>query len=139
MNSVRRLLNTIVLTNEEEIHNNCINQFIKECGGGHLQFNEIKSGLHSEILKRVEKILKEEEVQFLVCDLYEEAGEEASEDEEQSRRSGSSVTAEEKGDRDHEDDGKKQKNTLCKYCWQESYFNPHIHISPFKRKNKVRK
>ncbi|XP_039530345.1 interferon-induced very large GTPase 1 [Pimephales promelas] len=100
--SEEALKHTIVLTNEEEIHNNCINQFMNECGGGHLQFNEQKTEWHSEILERVEKILKEEEVQFLVCDLYEEAGEEASEDEEQSR-SGVSVTAEEEGDRDHED------------------------------------
>lgn len=113
------LKHTIVLSNEEEIHNNRIHQLIKECGGGHLQFDEQKSGLHSEILERVEKILKEEEVQHLICDLYEEAGEAASEDEEQSR-SGVSVTAEEEGDLDHEDDGKIQKNTLCKFCWQES-------------------
>ncbi|XDV46505.1 hypothetical protein PO909_014391, partial [Leuciscus waleckii] len=104
------LKHTIVLTNEEEIHNNCINQFINECGGGHLQFSELKSGLHSEILERVEKILKENQVQFLICDLHKEAGEGPSEDEEQSR-SGSSVTAEEEGDLDHEDDGKiKQSN-----------------------------
>ncbi|CAM4675323.1 unnamed protein product [Leuciscus chuanchicus] len=112
--SEEALRHTIVLTNEEEIHNNCINQFIKECGGGHLQFNERKSGLHSEILERVEKILKENQVQFLICDLYEEAEEEGpSEDEEQSR-SGVSVTAEEEGDLDHENDGKIQKNTLFK-------------------------
>lgn len=125
------LKHTIVLSNEEEMHNNCINQFINECGGGHLQFDERKSRWHSEVLERVQKILKENQVQFLICDLYEEAGEEASEDEEQSR-SGVSVTAEEEGDLDHEDDGKikqsnkekkedsVQRNTLCKYCWQES-------------------
>ncbi|KAK7132776.1 hypothetical protein R3I93_019115 [Phoxinus phoxinus] len=108
--SYEALKHTIVLTNEEEIHNNCINQFINECGGGYLQFNEQKSGLHSEILERVEKILNKEEVPFLTCGLYEEAGEEASEDEEQSR-SGVSVTAEEEGDLDHEDYGKiKQGN-----------------------------
>ncbi|XP_077074083.1 uncharacterized protein LOC143725509 isoform X3 [Siphateles boraxobius] len=109
--SEEALKHTIVLTNEEEIHNNCINQLINECGGGHLQFDERKSGLHSEILRRVEKILKENQVQFLICDLYEEAREEASEDEEQSR-SRSSVTAEEERDLDHEDDGKIKKNTL---------------------------
>ncbi|XP_077074082.1 uncharacterized protein LOC143725509 isoform X2 [Siphateles boraxobius] len=111
--SEEALKHTIVLTNEEEIHNNCINQLINECGGGHLQFDERKSGLHSEILRRVEKILKENQVQFLICDLYEEAREEASEDEEQSR-SRSSVTAEEERDLDHEDDGKIKKNTLLK-------------------------
>ncbi|CAM4675458.1 unnamed protein product [Leuciscus chuanchicus] len=79
------LKHTIVLTNEEEIHNNCINQFINECGGGHLQFDERKSGWHSEILERVQKMFKENQVQFLICELYEEAGEGPSEDEEQSR------------------------------------------------------
>ncbi|XP_048036173.1 interferon-induced very large GTPase 1-like isoform X2 [Megalobrama amblycephala] len=52
-------IHTIVLTDEREIHNNRIHQFIQECGGGHLQFDERKSGLDSEILERVEKILKE--------------------------------------------------------------------------------
>ncbi|XDV46498.1 hypothetical protein PO909_014385, partial [Leuciscus waleckii] len=108
--SYEALKHTIVLSNEEEIHNNCINQFINECGGGHLQFDERKSGWHSEILERVQKMFKENQVQFLICDLYKEAGEEASEDEEQSR-SGVSVTAEEEGDSDHGDEGKiKQSN-----------------------------
>ncbi|XP_039530350.1 GTPase IMAP family member 8 [Pimephales promelas] len=106
--SYEALKHTIVLSNDEDIHNDIIHQFIKECRGGHLQFDERQSGLHSEILERVEKILKENQVQFLICDLYEEAGE-ASEDEEQ--RSGVSVTAEEEGDLDLEDDGKiKQSN-----------------------------
>ncbi|XP_056089961.1 interferon-induced very large GTPase 1 [Rhinichthys klamathensis goyatoka] len=107
--SYEALKHTIVLNNDEEIHNDTIHQFIKECRGGHLQFDERKSGLHSEVLERVQKILKENQVQFLICDLYEEARE-ASEDEEQSR-SRSSVTAEEEGDLDLEDDGKiKQSN-----------------------------
>ncbi|CAM4675359.1 unnamed protein product [Leuciscus chuanchicus] len=110
--SEEALKHTIVLSNEEEINNNCINQFINECGGGHLQFDERKSGLHSEILERVEKILKENQVQFLICDLYEEAGEEGTSEDEEQSRSGVSVTAEEEGDLDHEDDGKIQKNTL---------------------------
>ncbi|KAF4096302.1 hypothetical protein G5714_022271 [Onychostoma macrolepis] len=100
--SEEALKHTIVFTNEEEIHNNRIHQLIMKCGGGHLQFDEQKSGWHSEILESVEKILKKEGVKFLICDLYEEA-EGISEDEEQSR-SGGSVTAEE-GDFDHKDDG----------------------------------
>ncbi|XP_048034546.1 E3 ubiquitin-protein ligase TRIM39-like isoform X2 [Megalobrama amblycephala] len=108
--SKEALKHTIVLTDEREINNNCIHQLIKECGGEHLQFDERKSGLHSEILERVEKILKENQDQFLISDLYEEAGEETPEDGEKSR-SGDSVTAEEEGDFDHEDDGKiKQRN-----------------------------
>ncbi|XP_048034542.1 E3 ubiquitin-protein ligase TRIM39-like isoform X2 [Megalobrama amblycephala] len=103
-------IHTLVLTDEKEINSNCIHQLIKECGGEHLQFDERKSGLHSEILERVEKILKENQVQFLISDLYEEAREETPEDGEK-RRSGGSVTAEEEGDFDHEDDGKiKQRN-----------------------------
>ncbi|XP_067228600.1 E3 ubiquitin-protein ligase TRIM39-like isoform X4 [Chanodichthys erythropterus] len=103
-------IHTLVLTDEREINSNCIHQLIKECGDEHLQFDERKSGLHSEILERVEKILKENQVQFLISDLYEEAGEETPEDGEK-RRSGGSVTAEEEGDFDHEDDGKiKQRN-----------------------------
>ncbi|XP_067228532.1 E3 ubiquitin-protein ligase TRIM39-like isoform X1 [Chanodichthys erythropterus] len=102
-------IHTLVLTDEREINSSCIHQLIKECGGEHLQFDERKSGLHSEILERVEKILKENQVQFLISDLCEEAGEETSEDGEK-RRSGGSVTAEEE-DFDHEDDGKiKQRN-----------------------------
>ncbi|XP_067303175.1 GTPase IMAP family member 8-like [Pseudorasbora parva] len=96
------LEHTLVLTNEKEIHNNHIHQFIKECRGGHLQFDERNSGLLSETLERVEKMLKE--------NLYEEAGESSSVDKEQSRSAGS-VTAEEEEDGDHEDDGKiKQSN-----------------------------
>ncbi|XP_067228588.1 E3 ubiquitin-protein ligase TRIM39-like isoform X5 [Chanodichthys erythropterus] len=103
-------IHTLVLTDEREINNSCIHQLIKECGDEHLQFDERKSGLHSEILERVEKILKENQVQFLISDLYEEAGEETPEDGDK-RRSGGSVTAEEEGDFDHEDDGKiKQRN-----------------------------
>ncbi|XP_067228060.1 E3 ubiquitin-protein ligase TRIM39-like isoform X2 [Chanodichthys erythropterus] len=108
--SKEALKHTLVLTDEREINSNCIHQLIKECGGEHLQFDERKSGLHSEILERVEKILKENQVQFLISDLCEEEGEETPEDGEK-RRSGGSVTAEEEGDFDHEDDGKiKQRN-----------------------------
>ncbi|XP_048034529.1 E3 ubiquitin-protein ligase TRIM39-like isoform X6 [Megalobrama amblycephala] len=103
-------IHTLVLTDEREINSNCIHQLIKECGDEHLQFDERKSGLHSEILERVEKILKENQVQFLISDLCEEAEEETPEDGEK-RRSGGSVTAEEEGEFDHEDDGKiKQRN-----------------------------
>ncbi|XP_048034562.1 E3 ubiquitin/ISG15 ligase TRIM25-like isoform X2 [Megalobrama amblycephala] len=108
--SKEALKHTLVLTDEREINSSCIHQLIKECGDEHLQFDERKSGLLSEILERVEKILKENQVQFLISDLYEEAGEETPEDGEK-RRSGGSVTAEEAGDFDHEDDGKiKQRN-----------------------------
>ncbi len=125
--SEEALKHAIVFTNEEEIQNNRIHQLMKECGGGHLQFDEQRSGWHSEILERVEKILKKEGVKFLICDLYEQA-ERTSEDEEHSR-SGGLVTAEEEGDFYHKDDGainkcnkeKKevavQRDTLCMFCW----------------------
>ncbi len=126
--SEKALKHTIVFTNEEEIHNNRIHQLIKECGGGHLQFDEQKPGMASEILERTEKLLKEIQVKFLICDLNEETKGGTSEDEEQSR-SGGSVTAEEEGDLDDEDDEKiKQSNkentevavqsNLCKFCLQ---------------------
>nr|XP_021325763.1 GTPase IMAP family member 8-like [Danio rerio] len=85
---------TIVLTEEEDINNDCIHQLIQECGGGHLQFDQQKSECQSEILKRIKKILKDEEVEFLICDMYEETRE-TSADEEQSRSEGSVTTEEE--------------------------------------------
>ncbi|XP_067303207.1 GTPase IMAP family member 8-like [Pseudorasbora parva] len=103
--SEEALEHTLVLTNEKEINNNHIHQFIKECRGGHLQFDERNSGLLSETLERVEKMLKE--------NLYEEAGESSSVDKEQSR-SGGSVTAEEEEDGDHEDDGKIKQSKIEK-------------------------
>ncbi|KAL1249380.1 hypothetical protein QQF64_020385, partial [Cirrhinus molitorella] len=102
------LNHTIVLTNEKKIHNNCIHQLIQECGGGHLQFDEQKPEWHSEIFERVEKMLDNEKVKFLICELYEEAGEGTSEDEEQCR-AGGSVTAEEMGEFNHKYHGKRRK------------------------------
>ncbi len=126
--SEEALKHTIVFTNEEEIHNNRIHQLIKESGGGHLQFDVQKPGMASEILERTEKLLKEIQVKFLICDLNEEPKGGTSDDEEQSR-SGGSVRAEEEGDLDDEDDEKiKQsnkentevavQNNLCKFCLQ---------------------
>ncbi|XP_056305975.1 GTPase IMAP family member 6 [Danio aesculapii] len=91
--SEEAIKHTIVLTKEEEINNDCIHQLIQECGGGHLQFDEQKSGCQSEILNRIEKILKEEEVELLICDVNEETRETTA-DEEQSRSEGS-ITLEE--------------------------------------------
>ncbi len=100
--SEEALKHTIVLTNEEEIHNNRIHQLIKECGGGHLQFDVQNPGMASEILERIvaQKLLKEKTRKG------------TSEDEEQSR-SGGSVTAEEERDLDDEDDQRQsnKKNT----------------------------
>ncbi|KAK2916920.1 hypothetical protein Q8A67_001294 [Cirrhinus molitorella] len=47
-----------------------IHQLIKECGGGHLQLDERKSEVQSDIFKRVEKILKEIKEDYLTCDIF---------------------------------------------------------------------
>nr|XP_055049674.1 GTPase IMAP family member 5-like [Misgurnus anguillicaudatus] len=66
---------TIVLTDEEreseEHRSNSFHQLIKQCGGGHLQFDERKSECHSELFHRIKKILEDEEDSFIICDLYE--------------------------------------------------------------------
>ncbi len=125
-NRVKYLLNefsedafkhTIVLTNEEQINNNCIRQLIQECGGRHLQFDKQKTGLHSEVHERVEK-LNEEKIQFLIRDLGMKV-KGTLKDEEQSR-SGGSVRAEEDNDDGKKDSNKEkqeiQSKTLCEFC-----------------------
>uniref|UniRef100_A0A8C2CJI7 GTPase IMAP family member 8-like n=1 Tax=Cyprinus carpio TaxID=7962 RepID=A0A8C2CJI7_CYPCA len=47
-----------------------IHQLIKECGGGHLQLDEIKPELQADIFKRVDKILKENNDEYLTCDIF---------------------------------------------------------------------
>ncbi|KAK2906543.1 hypothetical protein Q8A67_005528 [Cirrhinus molitorella] len=64
-----------------------------ECGGGHLQFDIENPGWRSELFRRIEKILKEEHEEFLICNTYEDEGDATSEDEDQSR-SGVSVRGE---------------------------------------------
>ncbi|KAA0706558.1 GTPase IMAP family member 7 [Triplophysa tibetana] len=70
---------TIVLTdikrNRKKESFDSVHQLIKECGGRHLHFDERKSGWHSELFQKIEKILEDEEDRFLVCDLYEDVGE----------------------------------------------------------------
>lgn len=114
---------TIVLTNEEQINNNCIRQIIQECGGGHLQFDIQKSGLHSEVHERVEK-LKEEKIKFLIHDLYVKI-KGTLKDEEQSRSGGSVTTEEDKDDGKIKDSNKEKKEiqskTLCEFCLQKVF------------------
>ncbi|KAF4099008.1 hypothetical protein G5714_021038 [Onychostoma macrolepis] len=47
-----------------------IHQLIKECGGGHLPLDERKTELHSDIFKRIDKILKGNQKAYLTCDIF---------------------------------------------------------------------
>jgi len=89
--SVKAIKHTIVLTTDEETHtsitarilnttigynirsaSNMITNVTKECGGGHLKFDERNTGWRSEMIRRIEEMLKEEDEEFLVCNIYEE-------------------------------------------------------------------
>ncbi|RXN12179.1 GTPase IMAP family member 8-like protein [Labeo rohita] len=72
---------TIVMTTDEETHtskltsviwNNAIHDLIKECGGGHLQFDTANTGWRSELFRRTEEILKKEHGKFLICNMFED-------------------------------------------------------------------
>nr|XP_055038535.1 uncharacterized protein LOC129426304 [Misgurnus anguillicaudatus] len=72
---------SIVLTTDEDTHrsihssvrNNELNQLINECGGGHLHFNERQEGWCSEMLRRVDEILKKEPEEYLKCEIFLDA------------------------------------------------------------------
>ncbi|KAL0150740.1 hypothetical protein M9458_053963, partial [Cirrhinus mrigala] len=78
--SKQAMKHTIVLTTDEQTlryiftRNNTIQNLIKECGGGHLQFDTRNPGWRSEMFRRTEKILKEEHEEFLICNIYEDGG-----------------------------------------------------------------
>ncbi|KTG05055.1 hypothetical protein cypCar_00017078 [Cyprinus carpio] len=81
--SYEAMKHTIVLTTDEEprtsklasvIWNNAIDDLIKECGGGHLQFDTTNPGWQSELFRKIEKILKKEHKEFLICDMHEDDG-----------------------------------------------------------------
>ncbi|KAL1248667.1 hypothetical protein QQF64_021985 [Cirrhinus molitorella] len=68
--SDKAIKHTIVLTTDKEtlgfslasvIKNNAMHQLIKECGGGHIHFDQRQPGCYSEIIQRVEKIKDEYE------------------------------------------------------------------------------
>ncbi|CAM4319045.1 unnamed protein product [Leuciscus chuanchicus] len=101
---------TLVLTTDTHTSfvkkHSAIHELIKECGERHLQLDETKPEWRSEILKNVDKILKENKEEFLTCEIYEDViG--TSVDEEQSR-SDHSFRAEEEYEEHsyHKDDGK---------------------------------
>ncbi|KAK7166956.1 hypothetical protein R3I94_001374 [Phoxinus phoxinus] len=84
---------TIVLTTDEEKlrakgafvkANEFIQQFTEDCGGGHLQLDHEIQRQFSGILQQLEKILRENNEDFLTCELYYDA-EETQVDEDLSR------------------------------------------------------
>ncbi|RXN37037.1 GTPase IMAP family member 8-like protein [Labeo rohita] len=108
---------TIVITTDEEtyrsmlssmIKNKAIHQLIKECGGGHLQFDERKTELQSKIFRRIDKIHKEGQERNLTREMY--AGIKGRSVVEKQIRSCDSVKSEEeKKERSQKDDGKPKK------------------------------
>ncbi|XP_048063442.1 intracellular protein transport protein USO1-like [Megalobrama amblycephala] len=104
--SEEAIKHTIVITTDKETHraegapvktNKFIQQLTAECGGGHVQLdNEIKTMI-SEILQRLEKILRENNEEFVTCELYHDA-EETLVDEDLSRSFASPGTKEEDSD-----------------------------------------
>ncbi|XP_067272659.1 GTPase IMAP family member 7-like [Pseudorasbora parva] len=96
--SKKAIKHTIVLTTDEEtrtskwasmVMNNAIHNLIKECGGRHLQFDAISPGWRSEMFRRIEKMLKDENKEFLISNMYEDGGDGSSVDEDLSRSGGS--------------------------------------------------
>ncbi len=83
--SYQAMKHTIVLTTDEETRgflfiskNNSIHDLIKECGGGHLQFDTVNTGWHFELFRRIEEILKKEYEEFLTCNKFEDEEEDDS-------------------------------------------------------------
>nr|XP_055038560.1 GTPase IMAP family member 8-like [Misgurnus anguillicaudatus] len=75
---------TILLTTETEAHSfkhssvknkEFFNQLINDCGGGHLYFNEGQEEWCSEMLRRVDEILKKEPEEYLECEIFLDADE----------------------------------------------------------------
>ncbi len=102
--SKQAMKHTIVLTTDEETRrylltsrNNNVHDLIKECGGGHLQFDTVNPGWHSELFRRIEKILKKDHEEFLICDMCEDEGSSTDGD---LSRSGASVRGAEKEKKD---------------------------------------
>ncbi|RXN35721.1 GTPase IMAP family member 8-like protein [Labeo rohita] len=103
--SMQAIKHTIVLTTDEETRvyislpymstNNAIHKLIKKCGGGHLQFDTINPRWCSELFRKIEKIVKKDCEEFLICNMYEDRGDGASVDKDPSR-SGASVREDDK-------------------------------------------
>uniref|UniRef100_A0A8C2G901 GTPase IMAP family member 8 n=1 Tax=Cyprinus carpio TaxID=7962 RepID=A0A8C2G901_CYPCA len=107
--SKKAMKHTIVLTTDEEPRrftslpfkstNNAIHDLIKECGGGHLQFDTVNTRWRSELFRRTEEILKKEHEELLLCNMYEDEGDGSSVDGDLSR-SGASVGGEDEEKKD---------------------------------------
>ncbi len=90
--SEQAMKHTIVLTTDDEpwgylftSRNIDVHGLIKECGGGHLQFDTVNTGWRFELFRKTEKILKEEHKEFLICKVYEDRAGGSSIAEDQSR------------------------------------------------------
>ncbi|XP_073670203.1 uncharacterized protein [Paramisgurnus dabryanus] len=69
---------TILLTTDAETYssfriNDFISNLMKECGGGHLYFNEGQPGWCSEMFRKVDEILKEKPDEYLKIEMFEDA------------------------------------------------------------------
>ncbi|XP_042578827.1 trichohyalin-like isoform X3 [Cyprinus carpio] len=111
--SKQAIKHTIVLTTDDESHTSkltsviwdiAIHYLIKECGGEHLQFDTGNTGWRSELFRRIEKILKKEHEEFLICEMYEDDGSSVDQDQ---NKSGASV----KGDNEEKEDSDLNEGT----------------------------
>ncbi|RXN15606.1 GTPase IMAP family member 8-like protein [Labeo rohita] len=112
---------SIVITTDKAAHvskmislfksdsNKLVQQLTEECGGGHIQFDERKPELQSDIFKMFDTILEENKEEYLTCDIFHDV-QETSVDREQSNSNDSVRSAEEnKNSSNHEDDGKPEE------------------------------
>ncbi|XP_052406293.1 uncharacterized protein LOC127952069 [Carassius gibelio] len=112
---------TIVITTDKDTDkrasvraNELTEQLTAGSGGGHLKFDNEKEIFRSGISQCLEKILRENREEFLICELYDNA-EETSVVEEQSSSVGSVRTKEQKeGSYKHDDGKRKDNNTAIK-------------------------
>ncbi|KAL1276154.1 hypothetical protein QQF64_035777 [Cirrhinus molitorella] len=79
--SDKAIKRSIVITTDEDtfgskiisyFRNKTINQLIKECGGGHLKFDEKKTEWQSEIFRMVDRKLRENLEEYLICNIFHE-------------------------------------------------------------------
>ncbi len=83
--SEQAMKHTIVLTTDKETRgyiftskNNSIHDLIKECVGGHLQFDTVNTRWRFELFRRKEEILKKDHEEFLICNKCEDEEEDDS-------------------------------------------------------------
>uniref|UniRef100_A0A672KPP2 AIG1-type G domain-containing protein n=1 Tax=Sinocyclocheilus grahami TaxID=75366 RepID=A0A672KPP2_SINGR len=113
-----------------------MHQLIKECGGGHLQFDQTKPECHSEIIQRVEKITQKYG-EFLRCEIFDDAEEGTSINEEQRTSEGLVRQEEEKEEDTTHEEAEKAKESHKKgndgggvlgYFWSKREQSPeYIH------------